>query len=212
MRTGYTSMDPKWDFMGQVIGQLESVVCSYDAFCDIAGRLDRQDVRTWNNDYGDKNPLSAHLNEIEFPQDYLVIHSISEAYVYAVLSDTRFYRDWHFFMRNICGKLRRGYDKEFWLLPQEDREAYLAEYRAMYEGTAVLQVPQISTRDWVHFASDMEYCADVGSGAVISRTFADMCYFKKSKILHIRGYEGGFDVHVAMSRNRLLLVTCGCWQ
>lgn len=82
-------------------------------------------------------------------------------------------------------------------------------------GIVVFQVPQISMRDWDHFASDMEYCAGEGSGAVISRTFADICYFKKSKILHIRdirGSEGGFDVHVAMSRNRLLLVTCGCWQ
>lgn len=208
-------MDQKWDFMGQVIGQLESVVCSYDVFCDIAGRLDRQDVRTWNNDYGDKNPLIAHLNEIEFPQDYLVIHSIAEAYVYAVLSDTPFYRDWHYCMHNIYGKLRRDYDKDFWLLPREDRKAYLAEYRVLYEGIVVFQTPQISMRDWDHFASDMEYCAGEGSGAVISRTFADICYFKKSKILHIRdirGSEGGFDVHVAMSRNRLLLVTCGCWQ
>lgn len=215
------NIEEKRDFMSQVTGQLEYVVSNYDVFCAIAQRLERQDIRTWYGDYGDKNPWSIHLNEIEFPQDYIVIRNITDAYVQAVLSDTMFYRKWHYTMHNILWKdwdrafhniLWKDLDSAFWTLSQEDKKAYLAKCRAMYEGIAVVETAQLSVRDWDYLVSEMEFFAGERSSAIFSKTFPDLSCFNNAKVLKVSGCEGCFDVYMAMSRNRLLLATCGCWQ
>lgn len=210
-RVRYTGMEEKWDFMRQAVGQLEPTVHRYDTFCNIAMRLGRQDIiRTSCYDYaGDEYALRVHLNMIEFPREYIVVCNIADAYVRAVLSDTTFYKDWYFCVHNARWK---DCDKEFWACPQEDRKAYLTKCRALYAGIAVLETVQVSIRDWGDLVSEMEYFAGADNSSVFYQTFADMRYFNNAKVCKISEFEGCFDVYMAMSRNRLLLVTCGFWD
>lgn len=202
-------MDQKWDFMKQVIGQLECVVTSYDAFCDVAGCLERQELNIWYGYYWGEHPFRVHLNAVEFPDGYIVLRNIAEAYVWAVLTDTAFYKEWYLWRYDVRW---RECDRDFLALSREDRKKYLTNCKALYERIAVIEEAQFVIRDWNFFASEIEYLAGVDHIEAIMKTSPGLVHFTNAKILEIRGCEGGFDVYMAMSRNRLLLGTCGCWD
>lgn len=195
-------MEQKWDFTRQVTGQLECIVSSYEAFCDAAARQEQLDLHVWHDDYGDRNPFSIHLNMAEFPQDYMVIHNIADAYVQAVFTDTAFYRE-----RYLCVHNARWKDcgRDFWNMSQAERIKYLMECRTLYEGITVIKKARFIIREWDCIASEMEM-------DTIFKTSPELVHFKNAKIIEIGECEGGFRAYAAISRNRFLLVTCGCWQ
>lgn len=118
-------------------------------------------------------------------------------------------KDWDKAFRNILWK---DCESAFWTLSQEDKKAYLTKCRAMYEGIVEVEAPKLFVRDWEYLVSEIEFFAGKYNSAIFSKTFPDLCCFNNAKVLKVSGCEGCFDVYMAMRRNRLLLVTCGCWQ
>ena len=203
-------MERKWDFMKPPIKQLESVVSNYDSFCDAAKQLERLDINVWHDDYGNNNPLGVHFNAIEFPEEYIILYHIADAYVRAILSDTAFYKRWYrvFYQVYSC----KDWNRDFWNIPHNERKKYLIEGRTLYEGLATMKEPLFIMRDWDYLESTIKFFAGVDNITTISKYSKYLNQFENAKIVEIDGCKGDYDVYLAMKRNSMLLVTCGCWQ
>lgn len=203
-------MEQKWDFMKQPIKLLESIVSNYDSFCDVAEQLEWLDIHVWHDDYGNNNPFGVHFNAIEFPEEYLIIYSIADAYVLAILSDTAFYKKWYSFFYDVypC----KGWNRDFWDIPCDQRKNYLIEGRTLYEGLATMKEPLFIMRDWAYLASEIKFFAGVDNITTISKYAKYLNQFENAKVIEIDGCKRVYDVYLAMKRNRMLLVTCGYWQ
>lgn len=204
-------MEQKWDFMEQPIKLLESVVSNYDSFCEAAKLLEWLDINVWHDDYGNNNPLGVHFNAIEFPEGYLVLHNIADAYVRAILSDTAFYRKWYRAFYGIYSSCK-GWNRDFWDMPHDQRNKYLIENRILYEGLAIMKEPLFTMRDWEYLASEIKFFAGVDSSTTISKYSKYLNQFESAKVVGMDGCKGAYNVYLAMKRNCMLLVTCGCWQ
>ena len=101
------------DFMDQPLEQLKSVTQNYDAFSCAAEKLEWLDIEEQHEDWWCRSgPIGIQLDAFKFPEDYIILHHITDVYARVVLSTMAYYEGW---------------GPRFWEIPQAERRQCLEQ-------------------------------------------------------------------------------------
>lgn len=192
------SVDCAKYFMEQVVERLRRIILDYDVFSSVAEKLDWLDVEEQHEEWRHTYPFGMQIEVYRFPQDYLVLHHVEDAYVRTVLSDMAHYEEW---------------EPGFWEISQEERRHCLKEtgMRALCKEYTAFKETRLIQRDWTYLAKEIQYFANVSKVSVsVQKPFLDLT--ENAKVIELGGWYNGDAEYLAIKRNVLLVVSCGCWD
>ncbi|MDE7477761.1 MAG: hypothetical protein K2M91_07405 [Lachnospiraceae bacterium] len=186
------------DFMiTQSIEKLRGIMLNYDIFSSIAEKLEWLDMEEqyeeWRQSY-----LGIGLEVFKFPQDYIILNHIEDVYVRVALSTMAHYEGW---------------EPQFWNILQEERKLNLKEKGMlyMYENYVAFKDLRLVKRDWTYLANEIQFFANENEIPIsYQKQYLDT--FENAKVIELGGDYSGDASYWAMKRNKLLVVSCGCWD
>jgi len=189
----------KWqsNFMKEPLEQLEKIIQDYDAFSLSAERLKWLDIKEQHENWFRSYPLGILLDVFEFPQDYNILHHITDVYTRTVLSNMAYYEEWE----------GNFWDTTSW----EERRNCLTKGEKLYKNYATFRELRLIERDWPYLVKEITYFANENKiPPRDQKKYLDQ--FENAKVIELGGAYIGDADYWAIKRNSLMIVSCGCWD
>ena len=218
----------------QSIEKLREIMLNYDIFSSIAEKLEWLDMEEQYDEWRFE-PCGIELAVFKFPQDYIILRHIEDVYVRVALSTMAHYEGWEPQFWNISQEERKQTLKESDMLykyanlsakmhykrwepqfiSQKERKQNIKENGMLYmfENYAAFKELRLVKRDWTYLANEIRYFSDeiqVSYQNAYQKLYLDS--FEDAKVIELGSRDGSDASYWAIKRNKLLVVSCFCWN